>query len=318
MQSYEIGLLKPPALLINIFKMVLIAISIIVIAVSCAKFIWLFVSGPSFAQQTETRQNTQKSALSATRIDVSMLSRVTPFSGEFSNTEGTTQIVAQQNDAPETELDIVLNGVRADGQGRGVAFISTSNNIQKRYVVGEKVDGLQGVEIESIYSDGVLLSRNGRIERLSNFHDESVGIQSVKRRVQSEISSVPSVEDARNARNADKKNDVPVNDGSVDIEIQLASSQLKRSELKDLPSWARMDSNTAGGVSGVTVFPLNGAIFARSGLKYNDIVQSINDAPLVENTDYESLLSSLETANQVDVRIIRNGQPVMLTIRVEK
>ncbi len=290
-------------------------VSIAVLAIYSVKALYLVLAGPGYTQPQSIEISASQNNSKALALDVGMLARMSPFSGKTVITE-IKQPKLNQPDAPETELNMVLNGVRADGRGAGVAFISTGKNEQKRYVVGDEIVGLQGVSIESIYADGVLISRNGRVERLSNRHDKDIGIQSVQPRKSRISNSIPTVEEARVAR---ESSDTVSSDNTLKEEVQtplLASSNMSKRDIEDLLSWARWDENTIGNVPGVTVFPLDGARFARSGLKARDIVQKIAGISVNNIGDFEALRSSLETATKVKIELIRGNRNVELTVNV--
>ncbi len=289
--------------------------SIVILAIICAKSFYLILSGPSASLLPSTNSNVGTNNSSDVSIDIGMLARLTPFSGQLSASDLENTIVSNQPDAPETELNIVLNGVRADGNGAGVAFISSGNNQQQRYQVGDNIAGLQGVSVESIYSDGVLLSRSGRIERLSNLHDEKIGIKSVNVSNENQRSKIPTVDQAREARERDKqKNTQPAQ--NVSAGPTLATATMKKTDLEDILGWARWDENTVNNVQGVTVFPLDTIRFSRSGLKTRDIVQKIQGVEIDNVADFESLKATLENAQQIRIELLRNQEIVHLTVNV--
>lgn len=68
-------------------------------------------------------------------------------------------------DAPETNLNLKLRGARATtGQSPGAAYILTPDNRLNTYAAGDEV--LNGVTIENIYNNRVILNKNGTIESL--------------------------------------------------------------------------------------------------------------------------------------------------------
>ena len=290
-------------------------VSIVVLAVVSAKTIYLVLAGPSSFLSPKIKNLALVNTSENASIDIGMLARITPFSRQLNSVELEPTIVSNQPDAPETELNIILNGVRADGNGAGVAFISSGNNQQQRYQVGDDITGLQGVSVESIYSDGVLLSRNGRIERLSNLHDGKVGIKSVNSKSNITNSQIPTVDEARIARETERENKSKSTSSAPDVPI-LASATMKKADLEDILGWARWDENTVNDVRGVTVFPLDTQRFGRSGLKARDIVQKIQGVEIDNVADFEGLKTTLETAQQLRIELIRNQKIVHLTVNV--
>ncbi len=298
-------------LILRVVRFLLVAFSIIAIAFVCARFFWLILAGIHGGVAMPSLSPAQLGRNNISAIDVSMLSRVTPFK-TVQGEENIDLILEDHPDAPETELDITLNGVRADGQGSGVAFISTGKDIQKRYFVGDAVSGLQDVTVKSIYLDGVLLSRAGRVERLSNFHDENIGIKSLAVENKSVVRSTPDRAEILKT-NSDEQTETSL---PIVVDTQFIDASMARSDIENLMNWARFEPVVFDGVNGVSVSPLNSQIFSQSGLQARDIVKAIDDFSLDETTDYEALLDSLGKSSQVVIHIIRNGQPVRLTINV--
>ena len=96
---------------------------------------------------------------SSIRVDTSILSRENPF--------GRDAVIAADlaDDAPETTLNLTLKGLRAvTGDVAGTAIIVTTDNVEGSFSVGDRV--LDGVTVERILSDRVVLKRNGQLESL--------------------------------------------------------------------------------------------------------------------------------------------------------
>ena len=82
--------------------------------------------------------------------------------------ETTDQVVVVEQDAPETNLNLKLEGVvapsRSGNEAGGAAYIRLSNNERKRFVPGDIV--INGAELVRVEVDRVLLSRDGNTETL--------------------------------------------------------------------------------------------------------------------------------------------------------
>ena len=73
---------------------------------------------------------------------------------------------ANAANAPQTSMPLVLTGIIAgDDPSTGVAIIGESASSAKVYGVGDNVPG--GAKVHSVYSDRVLLDRNGTLESLA-------------------------------------------------------------------------------------------------------------------------------------------------------
>ena len=67
--------------------------------------------------------------------------------------------------APETRLNLTLHGVFVESDpGKGEAIIGQRGSKQKYYQVGDKV--MNGVRLQAVFNDHVVLSRNGASEVL--------------------------------------------------------------------------------------------------------------------------------------------------------
>lgn len=136
--------------------------AVAVLAVLCARLIWLFlapsgaVSGLSYSPVSPRPVQNARPVIKA---DLSVLSRENAF-GVASGT-----MAGDVPDAPETKLNFRLVGLRAvTGEGQGSATIVTPDGKQARFVVGDQV--IPNVKIEQILADRVVLNHNGTQESL--------------------------------------------------------------------------------------------------------------------------------------------------------
>lgn len=74
-------------------------------------------------------------------------------------------------DAPETELDLVLRGIYAAGNGAGIAVIAAGDGDEEVYAVGDQIAG--SARITGIFPDRVMLRRGGQAEILRLPADEA-------------------------------------------------------------------------------------------------------------------------------------------------
>jgi serine protease DegQ len=71
------------------------------------------------------------------------------------------------------------------------------------------------------------------------------------------------------------------------------------------------------GVKGVIVAGLvRGGPAAQAGLKVGDIIQSVNDATVVDTTDFLSSVAQIKPGSMATVKILRAGRPVTITVKV--
>lgn len=84
----------------------------------------------------------------------------------FNRARGTQEIVDVQENAPETNLNLKVFGMRADlGGSSSSAIIQTPDMKQATYYLGDEI--IPGVSLQRVDIDYVILDRNGTPERLS-------------------------------------------------------------------------------------------------------------------------------------------------------
>ena len=288
---------------------------VLLLAFLVARFIWMSLGGPQSLMTSPPMQGTT-SANTSTKIDTSILLSSTPFRS-VAPIPAMEAIVEEET--PETELNLVLNGVRTDGDGEGVAFVTGENGQQRRYYRGDAVDGVSGVTIDRIYADGIILTRNGRIEKLTT--KDQMGDRAIRPADESDLLSRENGwGNARNSgdteRATEARNSQSFEAAQKSSTVHSHSAKLSRSEMLSFMQWARFDPQTQDDVSGVTVFPTNSAIFKKSGLRSRDIIQNIAGVEMEAGVDYARLLQDIETEEKIELRLLRNGAPVELTIRM--
>lgn len=290
--------------------------STLILSAVGAKLVWLLVAGPgSFYSEAPGRRANNVDG--GRTLDTSVLMRVTPF-----RLSAPSQIedAPVEADTPETELELVLNGIITDVGGEGAAFITGDDGQQYRYSRGDEIKGMKDVVVDGIYADGVILQRQGRVERLTTYGDDS---DRAITQFDPEITQSSDVQLDEQLNVAAKTSGVEEPSGeNTDIssreaaEVAKASARLTRAEMLDFLQWARIDVLTENGQSGVTVFPTNAVIFQRSGLHARDIVQSIGGVALSEDMDYARLLDDIKEQDLVEIQLIRNNKPIQLVIRL--
>jgi general secretion pathway protein C len=189
-------------------------------------------------------------------------------------------------DAPATTLNLLLVGVRSEGDGVGVAIIQTPDNQQRRYVVGDAV--LDGATLAAIEPGVVSIRRaDGAMESL-RFAERASLIGSSNEPAAEAPPSAPYA--ASGAASA------PVN-----LELLIV----------DIVPYDRT-------ADGIIVTPgANGAAFAAAGLEAMDLVRSVNGVGLSRPEDWQGILDTADAGSTVTVDVLRSGAPVTLSFVVE-
>jgi general secretion pathway protein C len=198
--------------------------------------------------------------------------------------------MARQSDsnAPETSMPLVLTGIIAGNDPQnGLAILGPTAQTAKVHAVGDNVPG--GARLHSVYTDRVIIDRNGQLESL------------VLPRQAGSTAPAPS---------------------AASLPTQSPVVERMRQALTEQPGLiadllrpqAVMDGDK---VKGFRVYPgRNRLAFARLGLRPGDEVVAINGTPLDDQDRGQAILNTLGTSPDARVSIIRNGQQQDLTLNI--
>jgi general secretion pathway protein C len=194
-------------------------------------------------------------------------------------------------DAPQTSMALVLTGIIAGNDPRvGFAIVGENATAAKVHAVGDNVPG--GAKLYSVYSDRVLLDRNGAIESLTLPHQSSgaLGANTV-------AAAVPNQNPA-----FDRVRRLISEDPALLSDIMRNQPVLQ-----------------AGKLRGFRVYPgRNRQAFTRLGLRSGDLVIAINGTPLEDPSRGDEIFRTIGSASEARVTVMRNGQQQDLTLNMSQ
>lgn len=205
-------------------------------------------------------------------------------------------------DAPETRLNLTLRGILYnDDPAQARVIIAPGNGPEEAYKIGDDLSG--GARINAIYPDKVMLLRDGQYETLTLPEDQVKGAATQsgpqsRRRPDEANSSLPTG-----------------NTGQVLSKV--------RQQIVDHPQqiqqYVRFRPYTRNGhYAGVRVTPgANPRLFNLTGLQPGDVITSVNNITLDNPDRGFQALEFLAQAQEVNLTVLRNGQPRNLTISFE-
>ena len=201
--------------------------------------------------------------------------------------------VAEGFDAPETTLKIVLLGRFAGGAQ--IATLKTPDNREKSYGVGDEV--MNGVTLQNVYSDFVVLNVNGEIQRLTFQRDGQTGLSDAENDTASQSVSVQGTP----PQSADTVSTIPGQSADLSKLIQLVQIN---------PNFNQ------GRFAGFSLKGRNDdSVLKQFGLQSGDVITAINGDSLLEGApDLQGLVTKFSNASQVELDIIRDGRPVTVQI----
>lgn len=251
---------------------------LIAIAIAAAQLIWSLVPTPESARwrptPVESSSNVQNSG---PKLDVILGARLFGlYQPQASNLDA----------APDTQLSLTLLGIFAGTRKEeSRALIGQPNGDEKPYSIGQDV--VNGVSLEAIFADRVVLSRNGQLETLRLDKDkpgaEFTGGGN------SEGGSTPALGQVRQELLADP------NKAAEYIRVQPV--------------------NVGGKMKGYRVYPgQNQALFNGAGLHPGDLVTAVNGVQLDDTQKAMQMLTDLSKAGSVSVVLDRGGQPQTINV----
>lgn len=202
---------------------------------------------------------------------------------------GTAPLPKQSDaDAPQTSMPLVLTGIIAGNDPQnGLAILGPTAQTAKVHAVGDTVPG--GARLHSVYTDRVIIDRNGQLESLVLPRQVSSAAPAPSATALPTVS--PVVERMRRAL----------------TEQPGLIADLLRPQ-------AVMDGDR---VKGFRVYPgRNRLAFARLGLRPGDEVIAINGTPLDDQDRGQAILNTLGASSEAHVTVIRNNQQQDLTLSI--
>jgi general secretion pathway protein C len=200
-----------------------------------------------------------------------------------------TAPASQENgaNAPQTSMPLVLTGIIAGNDPQnGLAILGPTAQTAKVFAVGDNVPG--GAKLHSVYTDRVVIDRNGQLESLV-----------LPRQV---AGSAPPPSTAAMGRNQ-----------PIERMRQMITEQ--PGIIGDVMRPQVVTEH--GKVTGFRVFPgRNRIAFMHLGLRPGDEVTAINGTPLDDQDRGDQILHTLGSSSEAHVTVIRNGQQQDLTLNI--
>jgi len=212
--------------------------------------------------------------------DSSVLLTISLFGKE--DVSAPKQQLMESVDAPKTRLQLQLKGVFiSERDNESSAIVSEKGKTGEYFKVGDKLPG--NAELVAVYSDRVLLKRNGRLETLS-FDDGSTSKNSIAK-----------------VKSSSKSRQV----NSPEQFVSAAEKRIAENPTTALAS-VGLKPVSEGKADGY-VYDGKNPMLARMNLKPGDVVRSVNGFPLGDINKDKELLKQLYEQGSLEVEVERNG-----------
>ena len=208
-----------------------------------------------------------------------------------------TSASSNRRDAPKTSLNIRLVGVSASSNPQRSAAIIEQAGQQQTYIVGDEL-GRSGVTVEEIYADRVLLDNNGRIETLQL---EDIG---------EDRPALSLIVDEPTAATTETT-EIPAREVGEAMEQLSADPQ----SITDFVSISPAMEN--GELIGYRLQAgQKPELFRQSGFQNGDLAVAINGYDLTDMQQAMEFSNQLTTLTRADISIVRDGQPMQMSIEL--
>ena len=199
------------------------------------------------------------------------------------------QTTPEGQDVRPSNIPLVLTGTIAGNDPQnGLAILGQTPQTAKVYAVGDNVPG--GAKLHSVYSDRVVIDRNGQLESVA-----------LPRQI--------------NAGNAPPPSAAVLQGENPQIERMRRMITEQPGLLADVMRPQPVMDH--GRMNGFRVYPgRNRMAFMRLGLRPGDQVTAINGTPLDDRDRGEQILRTLGSSSEARVTVIRNGQQQDLTLNI--
>jgi general secretion pathway protein C len=273
------------------------AILVVTIAYQLAQITWRLLPGEDYAAPAPviTGGSGGSAGAGGAPIDFDTL-RSSHLFGEGPTPEELAQSaqapVLEAEDAPETTLNLRLAGVVVRELNEDShAMIANGNQADKRYVVGDPIEGVSGTRLHHVYADRVLLNRSGRLETLRLPEDEQAGA-GIRRPAPPRVAAAPS-----------RPTEAPLR-------------QVISQNATEITKVMRFAPHVEGGeIVGFRVTPGPEAeAFAGLGLEPGDVVTDINGIQLDDPSRGLQAFEALGETTMANVTVLRDGNPQVIVI----
>ena len=274
---------------------------VLLISWRAANFTWSLIPAPDVPYHMPPASTDKPAVEQPTQTDSNQLAKLAKL--HLFGVAGATKPVKKVDQkAPETRLNLTLHGVFvAEQPEQGAAIIGTGS-VQKYHKVGGAV--MSGVTLQAVFTDRVVLLRKGQSEvlrfpKVKNNTASRTGsaAKSKGRAVSTKLGTGPGRQVATQGANLSRYRDM-----------------LRDEPLKIFEHVRFVPVKSRDGMKGYRILPQkNRELYNKLGVRPSDLVTSVNGVPLTNDKEAMKLIDQLKDAQNLQVEIIRNGQPRSLS-----
>ncbi len=225
-----------------------------------------------------------------------------------SATETTSTSTEDPINAPITRLKLKLRGVYSAQEEKYAGAMIEAQNKQQVYRIGDSLPGAAGLKLHQILADRVIMSRSGKFETLliEDFGPKAKSSNRSTNRTERQNNSSTTTK-ASSHSTIDKRNDRNLTEELLKLRTKLSDPQSLNELVSVTPAIVE------GEFQGFRLAPgKNRALFARMGLRRNDLVLSVNGISLDNPASAFSLMEQISTADEINLEVKRGSRNVSI------
>ena len=290
---------------------------------SLARLFWLVVPNPEIppASVMLVASDSPSGAASADTVNIAQIKMLTPFGNSAQEAASVAVQPADQgieNDAADTQLNLVLRGVLGSADDKAGRAIIASGDRADVYAVGDTLPAGTNVTLAKVLDVRVIINNNGTFESLWLFKEDPNAPKLT-------TSFAPPPQ-------PDSLNSNPR--GYADPPFQQQPPlYVDKSPIVDSPRFAAdpaAASKTLADVVAISIYRENGQVvgykirpgrnaemFNSLGLQTDDIVTAVNGVPLSSPGKIMEIYKSMGSATSANLEIRRGGSTVNLDVMLK-
>ncbi|HEX4974911.1 MAG TPA: type II secretion system protein N [Pseudomonadales bacterium] len=268
---------------------------VIVLAHAMAKLTWLLIETPGPVKAEAISSTARVSTRPASQQAGHEIAAWDLFGTLTSDSTPATNLPVQ---APDTSLQLTLEGVYMASEAKNSSAIISENGAAKRYHIGEEIQ--QGVSLYEVQSSHVILKRQSRFETL-RFADPELQQVPINQSAPRREAPVAKVQVNKGIVNGIRSGQIRSVQDVLDNYGEHPAEQFQHFLLE-----SGLQSTYEGGEPGLKISANTSSdILKAVGLMPGDILRSVNDYAITELQSNDTLMREILTSGRAKIVIQR-------------
>jgi len=318
------------------------AFLVIWLSFSLAQAFWLLFPAPPLPAPTlgalPIASGSATADASSPAIDLEQLKSLTPFGAETKEAVPEQQQAAPgiENDATDTQLNLVLRGVLASNDDAAARAVIAAGDKADVYAIGDKLPVGNNVTLAKVLEVRVILNNNGHYESLWLFKDDPSAGNAVRSYAPATAQNAPPNNGQRVQKRLPRQlgpNGVPlsaVNPGAVVNPESAANPGFSGNPGPQTQAQPEQISQTLADVVAMSIYREDGQVvgykirpgrnvemFNSLGLQTDDIVTAVNGVPLSSPAKVMEIYKNMNNATSASLEIRRGGSVINLDVALQ-